>query len=116
MDHHRLRIKDVLDNMPIPKASFLPAEDKPVVDLVPASLRRQWASEGIYPGTDLFSSFLAVADARPLAAAVIDGAASLSYAQLRARSLSLASTLHSLGIRPGDVLAVNLPNGWRACA
>ena len=94
----------------VPVAAALP------VDLVPFALRQQWSAAGVYPDSDLFSAFLAAEHAHPLAVAVADNEASLSYAQLRARSLSLAAVLHDLGVRPGDVLAVNLPNGWRACA
>lgn len=85
-------------------------------DNVPASLRAQWAAEGIYPGKGLFEAFLGIASSRPLAVAVTEEAASLSFAQLRARSLSLAQALHKLGVGVGDVVAINLPNGWRACA
>lgn len=85
-------------------------------DCVPAHLRAHWRAEGIYPHKSLFESFLDIARSRPLAVAVTEGAASLSFAQLRARSLSLAQVLHQLGVGPGVVVAVNLPNGWRACA
>lgn len=87
-----------------------------VLDWVPTSLRERWASEGIYPNKGLFEAFLDIAQVRPMDAAVIEGADSLSYAQLRARSLSLAQVLHDMGVGAGDVVAVNLPNGWRACA
>jgi len=87
-----------------------------IYDAVPAELRRQWRTAGHYRDTDVFSAFLSVAEAHPLRTAVTDNGFSLSYAQLRTRSLSLAARLHGLGLRAGDVLAVNLPNGWRACA
>ena len=40
----------------------------------------------------------------------------LSYAALRARSLRLACELQALGIGPGDVVAVQLPNWWHYAA
>lgn len=85
-------------------------------DHVPTALRRAWADAGIYEGRDLFRSFSDFADARPLALAVSDGGIALTYAQLRVRSLGLATALYECGVRAGDVVAVNLPNGWRACA
>jgi len=87
-----------------------------IYDAVPAELRKQWRAAGHYRDTDLFSAFLSIAETHPLKTAVTEGGFSLSYAQLRTRSLSLAARLHGLGLRAGDVLAVNLPNGWRACA
>lgn len=85
-------------------------------DHVPAALRRAWADAGIYEGHDLFGSFTRFADAHPLALAVSDGGIALTYAQLRVRSLGLAAVLHECGVRAGDIVAVNLPNSWRACA
>ncbi|MGC3023774.1 AMP-binding protein [Burkholderia sp. DN3021] len=87
-----------------------------ILDHVPAALRRVWADAGIYEGRDLFMSFSGFADAHPLSLAVSDGGIALTYAQLRVRSLGLAAALHECGVRTGDVVAVNLPNGWRACA
>jgi len=91
-------------------------ESRVLRDHVPVALRRAWADSGIYAGHDLFGAFAGYADAHPLALAVSDGGIALTYAQLRVRSLGLATALHECGVRAGDVVAVNLPNGWRACA
>ncbi|EMD29309.1 Long-chain-fatty-acid--CoA ligase [Amycolatopsis azurea DSM 43854] len=48
--------------------------------------------------------------------AVIDESGPVGYRELHRRSLRLAAGLRAAGVRAGDVVAVNLPNGWRACA
>ncbi|MQA36679.1 AMP-binding protein [Rugamonas sp. FT29W] len=87
-----------------------------VTDMVDAKQRQAWADAGIYKNLDLFASFLQHCNERPQSIAVCDQDESLSYAALRARSLSLATALARLNVGSGDVVAVNLPNGWRGCA
>jgi len=103
-------------SLAMPESLITMPDGLPVDDAVPAELRRQWRKAGHYRDMDVFSAFLSIADTHPLKVAVTEGGISLSYAQLRTRSLSLAARLHRLGLRAGDVLASNLPNGWRACA
>src|SRR5678816_4126692 len=43
--------------------------------------------------------------------AVVGAGAPLTYADLHARALSLAAGLRGLGLGPGDIVAVQLPNG-----
>ncbi len=86
------------------------------IDLVPGSLRRQWREQGLYSGLDLFSSFYRLALQQPRALAVADAEHSLDYQQLLERALSLAHALGQQGVVAGDVVAVNLANGWQACA
>lgn len=85
-------------------------------DFVPSELRRRWKAEGIYPGRPLFDLFQAHARERPGAVAVVEPHSTTSYAELLRASLALAGELSERGVRPGDVVAVNLANGWRALA
>lgn len=85
-------------------------------DLVPADLRAGWASEGYYPGQDMFALFSAHATAHPTRAAVIDDERVVDYAMLRNAASRVALTLAQAGVRGGEVVAIQLPNGWQACA
>jgi fatty-acyl-CoA synthase len=48
--------------------------------------------------------------------ALVDGDVRLSYADLLARAAAMAEHLRELGVRPGDRVAILLPNGWRYAA
>ncbi|WP_405937273.1 acyl--CoA ligase [Streptomyces sp. NBC_00726] len=85
-------------------------------DLVPSELRRRWTAEGVYPGRPLFDLFLAHARKHPGTPAVVEPDSTTTYAELLRTALALAAELSERGIRPGDVVAVNLANGWRALA
>ena len=85
-------------------------------DLVPADLRAAWTTDGLYPGRDVFSLFAAHAAANPSRAAVIDDDRIVDYATLHMASLRVAATLAEAGLRRGEVVAIQLSNGWRACA
>ncbi|GAA2225358.1 class I adenylate-forming enzyme family protein [Streptomyces nogalater] len=85
-------------------------------DLVPAELRRRWAAEGVYPGRPLFDLFRERAREHPELTAVVEPDGTTSYAGLLRSALALAHELRERGIGPGDVVAVNLANGWRALA
>jgi cyclohexanecarboxylate-CoA ligase len=56
---------------------------------------------------DWIERTVAAAPDRP---AVIMPGGALSYADLHRRALALAASFHSLGLRPGDVIAAQLPN------
>ncbi|MFH0244666.1 class I adenylate-forming enzyme family protein [Streptomyces sp. HK10] len=85
-------------------------------DLVPVSLRKGWAQEGLYPDRSLFALFEEHAARRPDAPAVLDHQGTVTYAGLRRTALGLARAFADAGVRPGDVVAVNLANGRLACA
>ncbi|MDG4782370.1 class I adenylate-forming enzyme family protein [Micromonospora sp. WMMD961] len=85
----------------------------PVRDLVPAPLRDWWSRTGHYPGRTLYDLFAEHAAAHPDRAAVIDDDGETTYAQLQAAALRLAGALQRAGVAPGEVIAVQLPNGWR---
>ncbi|MCR8573810.1 class I adenylate-forming enzyme family protein [Streptomyces sp. Isolate_219] len=85
-------------------------------DLVPGTLRRTWAAEGHCPDLDLYALFRAHRMRDPLRTAVIDAQGEASYAELDAEARCLAAGLAEAGIRPGDVVGVQLPNSRAAVA
>ncbi|BCJ58402.1 class I adenylate-forming enzyme family protein [Micromonospora endophytica] len=87
-----------------------------VRDLVPAALRQWWTDAGFYPGRTLWELFAAHAAAHPQRIAVIDDDGEISYARLSEAALRLAGALRRAGVAPGEVVAVQMPNGWRPVA
>ncbi|MGW6205666.1 AMP-binding protein [Streptomyces sp. NPDC055089] len=85
-------------------------------DLVPSELRRRWKAQGVYPGRPLFDLFRERAREHPEAIAVVEPSSTTSYAELLRAATALAAELSRRGVRRGDVVAVNLANGWRALA
>ncbi|MGY5126481.1 class I adenylate-forming enzyme family protein [Streptomyces nigrescens] len=85
-------------------------------DLVPGTLRRAWAAEGRCPDLDLYALFRAHRMRDPLRTAVIDAQGETSYAELDTEARCLAAGLAEAGIRPGDVVGVQLPNSRAAVA
>ncbi|MGW2086531.1 class I adenylate-forming enzyme family protein [Streptomyces sp. NPDC001880] len=79
-------------------------------DLLPAGLRRSWAADGTCPDLDLYSLFRARRIADPHHTAVQDAKGKLCYTALDRKVRCLAAGLRELGIRPGDVVGVQLPN------
>jgi acyl-CoA synthetase (AMP-forming)/AMP-acid ligase II len=84
-------------------------------DLVCAHLRRRWAEAGIYPDRDVYRLFSDHVRAQPERAAVIDDEGEFSYAAIDDLARRLAAGLATLDVRPGEVVATQLPNGWLAC-
>ena len=80
-------------------------------DLVPAPLRRWWRHAGFYPAKDLFSLFRDHAHADPGRAAVIDDDGETDYGSLLGAATRLAGAFGQAGVRPGEVIAVQLPSG-----
>ncbi|MEV2275875.1 class I adenylate-forming enzyme family protein [Nocardiopsis sp. NPDC049922] len=85
-------------------------------DLVPARLRERWRSEGHYLGMGVYQLFRTVALAHPDRDAVVDDHGRVSYAALHREVLRVAGALMDLGVRPGEVVAVQLPNQAAAVA
>lgn len=85
-------------------------------DLVPEALRCWWRHIGHYPGRDLFTLFDEHARAHPLREAVVDDEGVHTYRKLHDAALRLAGWLAEQGLRPREVVSVQLPNGWRAVA
>lgn len=85
-------------------------------DLVPEALRCWWRHIGHYPSRDLFALFNEHAQTHPPREAVVDGEGMITYRELHDAALRLAGSLADHGLRSGEVVAVQLPNGWRAVA
>ncbi len=83
-------------------------------DLLPVGLRRSWAVDGTCPDLDLYSLFRARQIADLHHTAVIDAKGKLCYTALDRKVRCLATGLTELGVRPGDVVGVQLPNGRAA--
>ncbi|MEU0194290.1 class I adenylate-forming enzyme family protein [Streptomyces afghaniensis] len=83
-------------------------------DLLPAELRRSWAVDGTCPDLDLYSLFRARQIADLHRSAVLDAKGKLCYTALDRKVRCLAAGLSGLGIRTGDVVGIQLPNGRNA--
>jgi acyl-CoA synthetase (AMP-forming)/AMP-acid ligase II len=83
-------------------------------DLLPADLRRSWAVDGTCPDLDLYSLYRAHQIADLHRTAVIDAKGKLCYTALDRKVRCLAAGLSGLGIRAGDVVGIQLPNGRNA--
>lgn len=85
-------------------------------DQVPAELRRRWAREGHYPGRGIYDLFRDAALTHPDRIAVIDDDGRTTYSALRTYALTIAGSLREHGVRPGQVVAVQVPNSVTAVA
>ncbi|MFF3243285.1 class I adenylate-forming enzyme family protein [Streptomyces sp. NPDC002870] len=83
-------------------------------DLLPAELRRSWTIDGTCPDLDVYSLYRARQIADLHRTAVIDAKGKLCYTALDRKVRCLAAGLTGLGIRPGDVVGVQLPGGRNA--
>ncbi|MFE4421605.1 AMP-binding protein [Streptomyces sp. NPDC056817] len=83
-------------------------------DLLPAELRRTWAVDGTCPDLDLYSLYRARQISDPHRTAILDAKGKLCYTALDRKVRCLAAGLTGLGIRTGDVVGVQLPNGRNA--
>ncbi|MFJ5264953.1 AMP-binding protein [Streptomyces sp. NPDC088387] len=83
-------------------------------DLLPTALRRGWAVDGTCPDLDLYSLFRARQISDLHRTAVIDAKGRLCYTALDRKVRCLAGGLSGLGIRAGDVVGIQLPNGRNA--
>ncbi|MGW8765630.1 class I adenylate-forming enzyme family protein [Streptomyces sp. NPDC055815] len=97
---------------PSPRGSAAdqPPAPLPLRDLLPPALRRSWAADGSCPDLDLYGLFRARRIADPHRTAVLDAKGAFCYTALDRRARCLAAGLKELGIRPGDVVGVQLPN------
>jgi non-ribosomal peptide synthetase component E (peptide arylation enzyme) len=87
-----------------------------VRDLVPKELRAEWTRAGHCPGKDLFSLFEEQVAGHPDKVAVVDDAGECDYATLGLAARRVANGLARAGIGAGDVVGVQVPNSWQACA
>ncbi|MFB7257641.1 class I adenylate-forming enzyme family protein [Streptomyces nojiriensis] len=79
-------------------------------DLLPVELRRSWVVDGTCPDLDLYSLFRARQISDLHRTAVLDAKGKLCYTALDRKVRCLATGLRELGIGPGDVVGVQLPN------
>ncbi|MDQ1475851.1 MAG: cyclohexanecarboxylate-CoA ligase [Actinomycetota bacterium] len=77
----------------------------------PDELQARWRAQHVWTDETLLDR-LAEVDGDTLA--IIDGDVRLTVDELRARSTEVASALYESGVRPGDVVAWQLPNWWEA--
>ena len=85
---------------------------RPTALLPEEATRRHGAGEwGTVALGELFRRTCA---ARPDEEALVDGACRLTFADWERRSAAAARGLLDLGVRPGDVVAYQLPNWWEA--
>jgi acyl-CoA synthetase len=85
-------------------------------DLVPSQLRSEWREQGWYSGTDGFRLFEEQARKHPEAVAVIDDSGEVTYGELEAKARFVAGRLADVGVGPGDVVGIQVPNAHQACA
>jgi pyochelin synthetase len=93
------------------------AWDDPAPDLLPAGQRAQRTAlnrSGQPPSGGLLHAPLPVRAAQaPDRPAVVAPDATVSYRDLHWRAAELSALLRDRGVRPGDLVAVLLPKGWR---
>lgn len=87
-----------------------------VRDATPLELRREWSAAGHYWDRDLFSVFADQARRHRDQPAVIDDSGSVTYGELLNAAERVATQLVEHGVQAGEVVGIQLPNGWMACA
>jgi len=80
---------------------------------VPPEVQAEWRTAGAWTDESLCDRFAAVDGA---GLAVVDGNERLTVADLRSSAAALAGGLWELGVRPGTVVAWQLPNWWEGVA
>ncbi len=83
-------------------------------DLVPISLRRRWVELGWCPDRDIYAVFSEHVRACPDTPAVIDPAGTLTYTGLDTLVRRIAAALSESGLGEGDIVGIQVPNGWQA--
>jgi 2,3-dihydroxybenzoate-AMP ligase len=78
----------------------------------PDDVAELYVQAGYWQGRSLGDLLWAQADLTPNRMAVADGQTQLTYSELVQRADAAATRLASLGVRAGDRILVQLPNGW----
>ena len=81
----------------------------------PAPHQLSFAHSGLWDERTIADQAIELADREPDFIAFVDGDEAMTRAALLADAEALAVTLHDRGLRPGDVIAFQLPN-WREAA
>lgn len=82
---------------------------------LPAPHQQQWAEGEVWDRRTLFDLAVERAEAAPDFPAIIEGEQRFTRASLVADATALAAALHARGLRPGDVVAFQVPN-WHEAA
>ncbi|MDE2404877.1 MAG: AMP-binding protein [Sphingomonadales bacterium] len=82
---------------------------------IPPAHLRAFAEAGAWDRRTIAERAEALVAADPGFVAFVDGAVSMTRAELWAEAEALAVALHARGLRPGDVIAFQVPN-WREAA
>ncbi|HEY1971195.1 MAG TPA: class I adenylate-forming enzyme family protein [Pseudonocardia sp.] len=88
----------------------------PITDHIGPATRRRWAADGLYDDLDLYTAFHRQARQRPGQLAIIDARSATTYAELLIMANRLANLLDNVGVAPGEIVAVQLPNRAVSCA
>lgn len=78
----------------------------------PPSHLEEFAGTGVWDKRTIAQQAIALAEDKPDFVALIDGQASVTRAQAIADAEALCAALYARGLRPGDVVAFQIPN-WR---
>ena len=78
--------------------------------LLTAETTKKFTDAGYWGSDTIYALLDDAARAKPGKTAVIDRDVRLTFAEVKQRADRLAAALYGLGIRPGDVVAVQLPN------
>ena len=73
---------------------------------------RRYLAAGYWQGRPLDALLDQAADRRPDQVALVDGQLRLTYSELLGRAGAAAARLAGLGLRTGDRIVIQLPNGW----
>lgn len=82
---------------------------------IPAPHQRAFAGKGLWNESTIADMAVDLASRDPDFVAFIDGEVTMTRAELLAEAEALSVALHDRGLRPGDVLAFQVPN-WREAA
>lgn len=85
-----------------------------MVSAMPADCEADWRQMGLWQDQSLAQAMAAAASAQPNAPLHFFGAEGeklVTLGQVHTQGLALAGSFHALGLRPGDTIAMQLPNG-----
>jgi acyl-CoA synthetase (AMP-forming)/AMP-acid ligase II len=82
---------------------------------IPAPHQQAFAAAGVWDERTIADQAYALAEQEPGFVAFVEGEERLTREQLVAEAEALSAALHARGLRPGDVIAFQVPN-WREAA
>ncbi|MFA7585226.1 MAG: AMP-binding protein, partial [Novosphingobium sp.] len=82
---------------------------------IPAPHQRDFADAGLWDQRTLADMAIALAAEDPGFVAFVDGDVQMTRAEVLADAQALSAALHARGLKPGDVVAFQVPN-WREAA